>query len=500
MSDELTQYVSSCRTNGWTDDQIKNMLIENGYTQQQADHALTNSSDQTQNFSPPETNKPDISAGTEVSQDEPLPKTKKFKKIIVAGIAIVLVSVFGVSGVYAYLKHAPLTTTSAIYKIVSLADSLMQADDYQYWSSVKLEYIHQESDPDEPGGGFMEAMFSNSSLQVSGQGYIVKTDSGYDSLFDTELVVNFLFFNNLTVNLKGMIVDDRYYFNLEDSQFLEMLAQTSAPSNTWISFDPVEDDVPADLPVNLASFSDQFDSQTLSQIQELAIQHQIFILQEPTGEPTTPKWRTRGIKLTLNLENYADFLVDLNDLIDLDEGMLDRVSEMDFDASPVLVVWYDIFSNKVNSFQITLPPQDDFGLMFSAEVEITGINTGKQITAPTEYTNLSELFGDQMSEARDTQRRADLYTITNSVYQYATENNGNLPAGITETPTMIGTCADCLDLGQYVVPAYVAQMPLDPSDGTEEYSGYMIYLTEDGRVNAQAMSEADPGETISVLR
>src|SRR3990167_6418989 len=35
--------------------------------------------------------------------------------------------------------------------------------------------------------------------------------------------------------------------------------------------------------------------------------------------------------------------------------------------------------------------------------------------------------GRQFAEARNTQRRADLYQLTNGIYQFAAEHNGNLP-------------------------------------------------------------------------
>ncbi|MEK7166689.1 MAG: type II secretion system protein, partial [Patescibacteria group bacterium] len=46
--------------------------------------------------------------------------------------------------------------------------------------------------------------------------------------------------------------------------------------------------------------------------------------------------------------------------------------------------------------------------------------------------------GRQFANARDTQRRSDLYSITNAIYQYATENNGNIPTDITTSPTRMG--------------------------------------------------------------
>lgn len=108
--------------------------------------------------------------------------------------------------------------------------------------------------------------------------------------------------------------------------------------------------------------------------------------------------------------------------------------------------------------------------------------------------------GRQFASARDAQRRADLYTITNAVYQYAVENNGNLPTVITTTPTNIGTSGGLVDLTPDLVPTYLAAMPFDPSTGSTTDTNYTIYLDANGRVVASASSELNPGQIIQVQR
>src|SRR3989338_5926110 len=68
--------------------------------------------------------------------------------------------------------------------------------------------------------------------------------------------------------------------------------------------------------------------------------------------------------------------------------------------------------------------------------------------------------GRQFASARDAQRRADLYSISNAVYQYAVEKNGVLPTDITVTPTEMGTSG--VDLSQELVPTYIGAIPKDP--------------------------------------
>lgn len=105
----------------------------------------------------------------------------------------------------------------------------------------------------------------------------------------------------------------------------------------------------------------------------------------------------------------------------------------------------------------------------------------------------------QFASARDTQRRADLYGLTNAIYQYATENNGNLPVIITTTPTHVGTGTG-LDLSTIIVPTYIAAMPMDPSNGTTADTQYTLYRDANGRVVATASSELNPGTSITVIR
>jgi prepilin-type N-terminal cleavage/methylation domain-containing protein len=106
----------------------------------------------------------------------------------------------------------------------------------------------------------------------------------------------------------------------------------------------------------------------------------------------------------------------------------------------------------------------------------------------------------QFASARDTQRRADLYGITNAVYQYATENNGNIPVIITVSPTHVGTAGGLVNLATILAPTYIAAIPKDPSTGTDADTQYTIYRDVNGRVVASASSELNPGNSITVIR
>lgn len=109
----------------------------------------------------------------------------------------------------------------------------------------------------------------------------------------------------------------------------------------------------------------------------------------------------------------------------------------------------------------------------------------------------------QFASARDTQRRSDLYAVTNAIYQYAAENDGDIPTTITTSPQdLYNTVGDGNGLpgGSMLVPTYLPAIPFDPTTGDATNTNYSIYLDENGRVVASASSELNPGQTISITR
>jgi len=79
----------------------------------------------------------------------------------------------------------------------------------------------------------------------------------------------------------------------------------------------------------------------------------------------------------------------------------------------------------------------------------------------------------QFSQANDTQRRSDVNSILNAVHQFMADNNGTPPTGIDTTVRTItdaGGVAD-VDLCADLVSAYIADLPVDPTAGTETPAG-----------------------------
>lgn len=118
--------------------------------------------------------------------------------------------------------------------------------------------------------------------------------------------------------------------------------------------------------------------------------------------------------------------------------------------------------------------------------------------------------GKQLGETRNAQRRADVNTILNAVYQYTLDNSGTLPTGIQESATCSGatnevcktggTCTNLVDLSVLTTnQKYLTSVPYDPSSATTNSTKYIIVKSANGRLTVCAPS-AEQSATISVTR
>lgn len=112
--------------------------------------------------------------------------------------------------------------------------------------------------------------------------------------------------------------------------------------------------------------------------------------------------------------------------------------------------------------------------------------------------------GKQLGDTKNAQRRVDVNTILNAVYQYSVDNNGNIPASINSSSTEIcktgGTCAGLIDLSVLTLnEKYLVSMPIDPSGASTNGVKYTIMKTTNGRVTVSA-PDAEQGATISATR
>jgi len=112
--------------------------------------------------------------------------------------------------------------------------------------------------------------------------------------------------------------------------------------------------------------------------------------------------------------------------------------------------------------------------------------------------------GKQLGDTRNAQRRSDVNTILNGVYQYYVDT-GALPSAITTTlgeicRTGAASCSGLVDLGVLTSnETYLVSMPVDPSGGSTNGTGYDIVSTANGRITVSA-PDAEQSATISVTR
>lgn len=108
------------------------------------------------------------------------------------------------------------------------------------------------------------------------------------------------------------------------------------------------------------------------------------------------------------------------------------------------------------------------------------------------------------AKGRNAQRSSDVSSILTAVYQYALDNNNQLPATITTTATDIcrtgASCTGLIDLSVLTTSQkYVVSMPTDPLSTSTADTGYQISKNANNRVTVSAAS-AEAGATISATR
>ncbi len=111
----------------------------------------------------------------------------------------------------------------------------------------------------------------------------------------------------------------------------------------------------------------------------------------------------------------------------------------------------------------------------------------------------------QFQQANDTKRSSDVNAILNAVGQYAADNRGSLPAGITAVAKPIAgdaaAPATVANICAALVPQYIAALPVDPTTGTgspiteagcagDYTTGYTIVTSAtDNRVTVSAVGQ-----------
>ncbi|MDD5043374.1 MAG: prepilin-type N-terminal cleavage/methylation domain-containing protein [Patescibacteria group bacterium] len=107
----------------------------------------------------------------------------------------------------------------------------------------------------------------------------------------------------------------------------------------------------------------------------------------------------------------------------------------------------------------------------------------------------------RIGQAQDAVRRQDVRDISEAIQEYIVDNNGSFPSGLIADGSykMLGACSSgascvaqtvpeaCLDLSGFLVDKYLAEMPMDPENGSAAQTGYYIYrATDSNRIEVGA--------------
>lgn len=115
----------------------------------------------------------------------------------------------------------------------------------------------------------------------------------------------------------------------------------------------------------------------------------------------------------------------------------------------------------------------------------------------------------QFTQARNTQRSANINTILNAVSQRLADNRGTWPtsgdcAALPTATSTISTEGGSTDYALYkcVVPTYVSSLPFDASagsftDANSYYTGYEIVKDSAGRVTVNAKHAELPDTSVA---
>ncbi|MEN9342028.1 MAG: hypothetical protein RIQ54_284 [Candidatus Parcubacteria bacterium] len=113
----------------------------------------------------------------------------------------------------------------------------------------------------------------------------------------------------------------------------------------------------------------------------------------------------------------------------------------------------------------------------------------------------------QLGETRNAQRRSDVNTILNAVYQYSIDT-GTLPSSVVTSTTEIcrstvatSTCVGYINLTDALVAneKYLTALPVDPTGSSTTGTGYFISKSANNRVTVSAPN-AEQSATINATR
>lgn len=122
----------------------------------------------------------------------------------------------------------------------------------------------------------------------------------------------------------------------------------------------------------------------------------------------------------------------------------------------------------------------------------------------------------ELGNDRNLQRRSDVTTILNGLWQYSIDNEGTFPAHLdssSSTAQVLGSAASgcdsscgavateaaCADISSDLVPDFLAELPNDPQTGTASNTDYYVNIDENGRLTVGAC-DMEQSDNFSISR
>lgn len=112
----------------------------------------------------------------------------------------------------------------------------------------------------------------------------------------------------------------------------------------------------------------------------------------------------------------------------------------------------------------------------------------------------------QLADARNAQRKSDVTTLLNAIYQYSIDNNGSVPTTVTGTATEIcettgAPCTGLVDLGVLTANGkYLVAIPSDPQSDTANSTEYLVVKDANNRITVSAPNTENGAAVITVTR
>lgn len=166
------------------------------------------------------------------------------------------------------------------------------------------------------------------------------------------------------------------------------------------------------------------------------------------------------------------------------------------------------FSGAQGSVGLKLPyGNKPFTLSYNVSTQL--MSSFAPIVAPQDSKSFRELVGlpraeaSSLSDARNAQRQADVNTLLNSVYQYAIDNNWELPPTMVQGKLLMicKTKMSCSGISlDELTNSYIVKVPVDPQqDSSSPESGYTIEVLSDGKIRVSA-PKTENQESIFITR